>query len=78
MVQPGKYRHYKGKNYQVLKVVMHTETQQPMVYYKALYPVAGDNDLYGKEIHFVRPLDMWLEKVKLNGTTIDRFTLIKL
>lgn len=76
MVEPGKYRHYKGAEYQVLGVVMHTETSEPMVYYKALYDVGEYDRVYGDKLHFVRPLDMWLETVSVNGTTKRRFKFI--
>ena len=77
MISKGKYRHYKGKDYEVLNVVLHTETREPMVLYKALYSV-GDYDtaLYGAELLFVRPLEMFLEKVEINGTKVLRFQKI--
>lgn len=54
-IQPGKtYRHFKGKLYKVLVIATHTETEEPMVVYQALY---GD---YG---YFVRPLAMFESEV---------------
>ena len=73
MIKPGKYRHYKGKDYEVLGVVLHTETREPMVLYKCLYPVTDMDPGYGEEPLFVRPLEMWNEKV--DGR--PRFELIK-
>lgn len=64
---PGKYRHYKGNDYQVYGVAKHSETQEPLVLYRALY---GSFDLW------VRPLDMFKESVHVNGEEILRFSLI--
>ena len=60
----GKYEHYKGKPYRVLAVARHSETLEEMVVYQALY---GEKEVY------VRPLQMFVEKV--NG--VDRFSLIE-
>ncbi len=51
---PGKYRHFKGGEYELLGIAMHSETLEPMVVYKALY---GEGGLW------VRPAAMWLETV---------------
>lgn len=59
-----KYRHFKGKEYQVLHLARHSETMELMVVYRALY------DDYGI---WVRPLDMFLEQVEINGRFINRF-----
>ncbi len=78
MIQPGKYRHYKGREYEVLGVVLHTKNREPMVHYRALYEVGEyDRETYGEELQFVRPLAMWLEKVEVNGTTVERFKFIE-
>ncbi len=66
-IMPGKYRHYKGNDYQVYGVARHSETQEPMVLYRALY---GSFDLW------VRPLGMFKESVLVNGEEILRFSLI--
>lgn len=64
----GKYRHYKGNEYQVLDLVLHSETEEWMVLYRPLY---GDGYLW------VRPYSMFLESVQLkDGSWIDRFELI--
>ncbi|WP_086932947.1 DUF1653 domain-containing protein [Agarilytica rhodophyticola] len=67
-IVPGKYRHYKGNDYQVYEVARHSETQEPLVVYRALY---GNFDLW------VRPLAMFSESVDVNGEEILRFSLIE-
>ena len=54
-IPAGKYRHYKGNEYEVIGIAKHSETLEPMVVYKALY---GENGLW------VRPASMWNETVK--------------
>lgn len=63
---PGKYRHYKGNEYQLLYIANHSETLEKMVVYRALY---GDGEIW------VRPLSMWDELVTVNGKTVKRFEL---
>lgn len=67
MLKPGRYRHYKGKDYEVLGVARHSETEEPMVVYRTLY---GDFGLW------VRPLAMFVEQVELDGRHLPRFTFI--
>ena len=50
----GRYRHFKGNEYEVLAIARHSETQEPMVVYKALY---------GEQAVWVRPASMWTEEV---------------
>ena len=66
-VRPGCYRHFKGNEYQVLGVARHSETEEEMVVYRALY---GEGGLW------VRPAAMWLETVPRNGVTKPRVTYI--
>lgn len=66
-VRPGRYRHFKGNEYQVLGVARHSETEEEMVVYRALY---GEGGLW------VRPAAMWLEAVTRDGVTQSRFTYI--
>lgn len=66
MIEKGKYKHYKGRYYEVLDVVRHSETLEYMVLYRALY---DDFALW------VRPLPMFLETIELNGQHIKRFEL---
>ncbi|MBK6908721.1 MAG: DUF1653 domain-containing protein [Rhodocyclaceae bacterium] len=61
---PGRYRHYKGKEYQVLDTVRHSETLAPMTLYRALY---GEQGLW------VRPAAMFTEIVTINGQAVPRF-----
>lgn len=66
-IKPGRYRHFKGKEYEVLGVARHSETQEELVVYRALY---GDFGLW------VRPVSMWNETVERDGKTFRRFTYI--
>jgi len=63
----GRYRHYKGMEYQVLDTVRHSETLEPMTLYRALY---GEHGLW------VRPASMFLETVVIEGVAQPRFTRI--
>ncbi len=66
-IKPGKYRHFKGNEYEVLGIARHSETLEPMVVYKALY---GDGGLW------VRPAAMWDEEITRDGKTFKRFQYI--
>ncbi len=66
-VTPGHYRHFKGKEYEVIAVARHSETLEEMVVYRALY---GDCDVW------VRPLSMWNETVEADGRSVPRFEKI--
>ncbi len=66
-IKPGRYRHFKGKEYEVLGVARHSETEEELVVYRALY---GDFALW------VRPVSMWNETVERDGKTFRRFTYI--
>jgi hypothetical protein len=68
MVRPGIYRHYKGKEYEVLGIAKHSETLEDLVVYRAMY---GENDLW------VRPLSIFIENVEVNGVVKPRFELIQ-
>ena len=67
-IRPGRYRHFKGNEYQVLGTAIHSETGEPMVVYQALY---GDHGLW------VRPAAMWSEMICGDGYTGPRFTLVE-
>lgn len=64
VVPPGIYRHYKGLRYQVLDTARHSETLAPMTLYRALY---GEQGLW------VRPAQMFLEDVEVDGVRQPRF-----
>ena len=67
MIKPGKYRHFKGNEYEVIGTAKHSETLEEMVVYRALY---GEFGLW------VRPASMWEETVERDGKTYKRFTYI--
>ena len=71
-VKLGKYRHYKGKDYEVIGTARHSETLEEMVVYRHLF-----EDEFGKNSLWVRPKGMFLEKVELNGKKVPRFELLK-
>jgi len=63
-IAPGRYRHFKGKEYEVLGIARHSETEEEMVVYRALY---GDGGLW------VRPAAMWTQEVDRDGYHGPRF-----
>ena len=67
-ITPGRYRHYKGKDYQVLFVARHSETEERLVVYRTLY---------GDFSYWVRPLAMFTEMVEVDGRQLPRFALIE-
>ena len=67
-IEKGLYRHYKGNIYEVFTTAQHSETQEWVVVYKALY---GD---YGM---WVRPFEMFIEKVEVNGVKMPRFQKVE-
>lgn len=66
-ITPGKYRHFKGNEYEVIAVARHSETTEPMVVYRALY---GEGGIW------VRPARMWNEEITREGKTFRRFEKI--
>lgn len=66
-IKIGKYRHFKGNEYEVIAIAKHSETTENYVVYKALY---GDGGMW------VRPASMWNETVDRDGVTYKRFTYI--
>ena len=64
---PGRYRHYKGGEYEVFFVARHSETEEDVVVYRTLY---------GDFSHWVRPLAMFLESVEIDGESRPRFLRI--
>ncbi len=67
MIKLGKYRHFKGNEYEALYIAKHSETMEEMVVYRALYGEFGI---------WVRPLSMWNETVVHEGREVKRFTYI--
>ena len=67
-VAPGTYRHYKGNLYEVVDTARHSETEEWVVVYRALY---GERGLW------VRPLGMFTEAVEVDGVEIPRFARVE-
>ncbi len=67
-IRRGRYRHYKGGEYEVIDLVRHSETEEQLVLYRPLY---GDRALW------VRPLAMFLESVEVDGQRVPRFALLE-
>lgn len=65
----GMYEHYKGKKYRVVGVAKHSETLEDFVVYEALYK----NELSKL---WIRPLQMFLGEVEVDGKMISRFRLV--
>lgn len=63
-IQPGRYRHFKGNEYEVIGVARHSETDEWLVVYRPLY---GEGGLWA------RPLGMFLETVMVDGHSVQRF-----
>ncbi len=66
-MKPGKYRHFKGREYQVQGVARHSETGERLVVY---------TPLYGERALWVRPLSMFEESVQHEGRELPRFEFI--
>ena len=66
--QPGRYRHFKGNEYELLYVARHSETMEEMVVYRALYAEHG---------LWVRPASMWEEVVDRDGYHGPRFQYVE-
>lgn len=66
-IRPGRYRHYKGKEYIVSGTARHSETSELMVVYRTDY---GDKSLW------VRPLQMFTETIEVNSKTLPRFEFV--
>ncbi len=63
-ITPGLYTHFKGKEYRVLSMAIHTETLESLVIYQALY---------GEQKIWARPASMWNELVEKDGAQVARF-----
>jgi hypothetical protein len=67
VAQPGRYRHYKGGEYEVIGMARHSETLEPLVLYRALY---GERGLW------VRPAAMFMGFLEVEGVPVRRFALL--
>ena len=68
MIRPGRYRHFKGDEYTVIGVALHSETMKEFVVYRQEY---GDHRLW------VRPKEMFLETVEVDGQVVPRFSYLE-
>ena len=66
-LQPGRYRHFKGNEYEVLHLAKHSETNEDMVVYRALY---------GERGVWVRPLAMFIAEIERDGRRVRRFEYV--
>ncbi|WP_026376798.1 DUF1653 domain-containing protein [Aestuariibacter salexigens] len=66
-VKPGKYRHYKGNEYEVIGVARHSEDESELVVYRPCY---GERGLWA------RPLEMFVEQVIVDGQSVPRFAYL--
>jgi len=64
---PGRYRHYKGLDYEVIGVARHSETLEPLVVYRPLYNASG---------LWVRPHAMFFEEIEIDGKRQLRFAFV--
>ena len=67
-IEPGRYRHFKGNEYEVIGIARHSEDESPVVVYRALY---GEGGLW------IRPAELWNETVTRDGRTCQRFERIR-
>jgi len=67
-IEKGIYRHYKGNLYKVLEMVQHSESEEWLVLYQALY---GERGLW------VRPYEMFMQTLMLEGERVKRFEKVE-
>jgi len=67
VLKRGVYQHYKGNLYDVIDLVRHSETEEEMVLYRAMYAEKG---------LWVRPLSMFIESVHVEGVCMKRFSYL--
>jgi len=68
-IKTGRYRHYKGQDYQVIGTARHSESEEELVLY---FPLYGDE---AEREYWVRPLTMFKETVEVDGQHLPRFAL---
>ena len=71
-VKIGKYKHYKDKMYEVVGIARHSETLEELVVYRALY----HSDEWGDNALWIRPKEMFLEMVEVDGKNVPRFEFV--
>lgn len=69
IIKLGKYKHFKGKEYEVIGFAKHSETLEDMVLYKCLY----NHPKWGKDVIWARPMNMFCENITRDGKTMSRF-----
>lgn len=72
-IKKGIYKHYKGKEYEVLGVGRHSETLEEFVVYMALY----DSEKFGNNSIWIRPKEMFMENVTVDGKEVPRFEFVR-
>jgi len=68
MIKPGRYRHYKGGEYEVLGIAKHSETEEDFVVYRQLYGAGG---------LWIRSKAMFAETVMIEGRSVPRFEFLE-
>ena len=76
-IKLGKYKHYKGNFYEVYGLAVHTESEERLVLYKACYSLPKLEAELGPAPYFVRPYEMFLEQIEIDGKLIDRFSFVE-
>lgn len=71
-LKQGSYRHYSGKEYELVGVGKHSETHETMVVYRALY----ESERFGNNALWVRPLELFTDTVEIDGKEMSRFTYL--
>ena len=66
-IKRGRYKHFKGAEYEVIDIAKHSETLEEYVVYRALY---GESDLW------IRPVSMFFDMKEVDGKPVPRFMLI--
>lgn len=79
-ITPGRYRHYKGNDYEVVGLARHSETEEYLVLYRPLYEIKADTEASaerGQTDLWVRPLQMFRENVLVAGAEVPRFRYLE-